>query len=81
MSSFCDLIPLQFEENDHPEAFSANQLYVLFILEHGGEDLESFVLLNFDEARSLVVQVTAALAVIEAAYEFEHLDGMVILCL
>ncbi|KAK9938860.1 hypothetical protein M0R45_015576 [Rubus argutus] len=55
-------------------ALSVLHLYVLFILEHGVEDLESFVLLNFDEGRSLLVQVTAALAVVEAAYEFEHLD-------
>ncbi|PRQ42503.1 putative non-specific serine/threonine protein kinase [Rosa chinensis] len=61
-------------ENDHPEAFPENQFYVVFVLEHGGKDLESFVLLNFDEARSLLIQVTAALAVAEAAYEFEHRD-------
>lgn len=61
-------------ENDHPKEFPDNQCYVVFVLEHGGRDLESFVLLNFDEARSLLVQVTAALAVAEAAYEFEHRD-------
>ncbi|KAJ8752288.1 hypothetical protein K2173_003924 [Erythroxylum novogranatense] len=61
-------------ENDHPKEFPAKQCYVVFVLQHGGKDLESFVLLNFDEARSLLVQVTAALAVAEAAYEFEHRD-------
>ncbi|PKI53069.1 hypothetical protein CRG98_026530 [Punica granatum] len=61
-------------ENDHPMQFPEKQSYVVFILEHGGKDLESFVLLNFDEARSLLIQVTAALAVAEAAYEFEHRD-------
>ncbi|KAH7571259.1 hypothetical protein JRO89_XS04G0010400 [Xanthoceras sorbifolium] len=61
-------------ENDHPKQFPENQCYVVFVLQHGGKDLESFVLLNFDEARSLLVQVTAALAVAEAAYEFEHRD-------
>ncbi|CAA0810936.1 Protein kinase superfamily protein [Striga hermonthica] len=61
-------------ENDHPKDFPADQCYVVFVQEHGGRDLESFVLLNFDEARSLLVQVTLALAVAEAAYEFEHRD-------
>ncbi|KAJ0095578.1 hypothetical protein Patl1_15871 [Pistacia atlantica] len=57
-------------ENDHPRAFPKNQCYVVFVLQHGGKDLESFVLLNFDEARSLLVQVTAALALAESANEF-----------
>ncbi|XWS42284.1 hypothetical protein CRYUN_Cryun16bG0001600 [Craigia yunnanensis] len=61
-------------ENDHPKEFPEKQSYVVFVLQHGGKDLESFVLENFDEARSLLVQVTAALAVAEAAYEFEHRD-------
>ncbi|KAI4301665.1 hypothetical protein L6164_034918 [Bauhinia variegata] len=61
-------------ENDHPKDFQEKQCYVAFVLEHGGKDLESFVLLNFDEARSLLVQVTAGLAVAESAYEFEHRD-------
>ncbi|GAB2289388.1 hypothetical protein Dimus_023697 [Dionaea muscipula] len=61
-------------ENDHPQQFREKQCYVVFVLEHGGTDLESFVLLDFNEARSLVVQVTAALAVAEAEYEFEHRD-------
>ncbi|AAC33205.1 Hypothetical protein [Arabidopsis thaliana] len=60
-------------ENDHPD-FPEKQCYVMFVLEHGGKDLESFVLLNFDEARSLLVQATAGLAVAEAAFEFEHRD-------
>lgn len=61
-------------ENDHPKEFPEDQCYVIFVQEHGGQDLESFVLKNFDEARSLLVQVTVALAVGEAAYEFEHRD-------
>ncbi|XP_050223094.1 serine/threonine-protein kinase haspin homolog [Mercurialis annua] len=61
-------------ENDHPRGFPEKQCYVVFVLQHGGKDLESFVLSNFDEARSLLVQVTAALAVAEAAFEFEHRD-------
>ncbi|KAL3573350.1 hypothetical protein D5086_023963 [Populus alba] len=70
-------------ENDHPKEFPEKQCYVVFVLQHGGKDLESFVLLNFDEARSLLVQVTAGLAIAEAAYEFEHRDlhwGNILLC-
>ncbi|CAH8337010.1 unnamed protein product [Eruca vesicaria subsp. sativa] len=44
-------------ENDHPD-FPEKQCYVMFVLEHEGKYLESFVLLNFDEARSLLVQVS-----------------------
>ncbi|KAJ1393300.1 Protein kinase domain [Sesbania bispinosa] len=61
-------------ENDHPKEFPDKQCYVVFVQEHGGKDLESFVLLNFDEARTLLIQVTAGLAVAESAYEFEHRD-------
>lgn len=34
------------------------QLYVVFVLADGGQDLESFVLADFDEARSVLFQVT-----------------------
>ncbi|KAI3509046.1 hypothetical protein L1887_24070 [Cichorium endivia] len=61
-------------ENDHPSEFSEKQRFVVFVQEHGGQDLESFVLLSFSEAQSLLVQVTFALAVAEAAFEFEHRD-------
>ncbi|KAF6154952.1 hypothetical protein GIB67_018389 [Kingdonia uniflora] len=70
-------------ENDHPIEFPNKQVYVVFVLAHGGKDLESFVLLNFDEARSILIQVAAALAVAESAYEFEHRDlhwGNILLC-
>ncbi|KAI3760565.1 hypothetical protein L1987_50961 [Smallanthus sonchifolius] len=63
-----------FSENDHPTEFAEKQRFVVFVQEHGGQDLESIVLLNFNEARSLLVQVTMALAVAEAAFEFEHRD-------
>ncbi|KAL5981664.1 hypothetical protein ACLOJK_015727 [Asimina triloba] len=62
-------------ENDHPKEFNEKQVALKNThLEDGGRDLESFVLRNFDEARSLLVQVTAALAVAEVACEFEHRD-------
>ncbi|KAL1350759.1 serine/threonine-protein kinase haspin homolog [Arachis hypogaea] len=61
-------------ENDHPKDFPEKQCYVVFVQEHGGKDLESFVLLNYEEARTLLVQAIAGLAVAESAYEFEHRD-------
>ncbi|KAI5424627.1 serine/threonine-protein kinase haspin homolog [Lathyrus oleraceus] len=61
-------------ENDHPNEFPEQQCYMVFVQQHGGKDLEGFVLLNFDEARTLLVQVAAGLAVAESAYEFEHRD-------
>ncbi|WOL10231.1 serine/threonine-protein kinase [Canna indica] len=61
-------------ENDHPKEFTENQCYIVFVLADGGKDLESFVLLNYDEARSLLVQATIALAVAESSCEFEHRD-------
>ncbi|KAL8166319.1 hypothetical protein V2J09_007818 [Rumex salicifolius] len=61
-------------ENDHPDQFPEHQRYVVFVLEHGGTDLESFVLSDYEEAKSLLAQVTASLAVAEAAFQFEHRD-------
>ncbi|KAK7379153.1 hypothetical protein VNO80_04606 [Phaseolus coccineus] len=61
-------------ENDHPKEFPDKQCYMVFVQEHGGKDLEGFALLNFDEARALLAQVTAGLAVAESAFEFEHRD-------
>ncbi|XP_076937590.1 serine/threonine-protein kinase haspin homolog, partial [Bidens hawaiensis] len=63
-----------FSENDHPTEFAKKQHFVVFVQEHGGQDLESFGLLNINEARSLLLQITGALAVAEAAFEFEHRD-------
>ncbi|KAJ3683895.1 hypothetical protein LUZ60_014122 [Juncus effusus] len=61
-------------ENDHPNEFKDDQCYIIFVLADGGKDLESFVLFDYNEARSLLLQVTASLAVAETACEFEHRD-------
>ncbi|KAJ3698142.1 hypothetical protein LUZ61_001847 [Rhynchospora tenuis] len=61
-------------ENDHPKIFLDEQCYIVFVLADGGRDLESFVLLDYKEAQSLLLQVTASLAVAETACEFEHRD-------
>ncbi|TVU37642.1 hypothetical protein EJB05_10967, partial [Eragrostis curvula] len=61
-------------ENDHPKDFTSEQCYIVFVLADGGTDLESFALVDYNETRSLLVQVTASLAVAESACEFEHRD-------
>ncbi|XP_062188509.1 serine/threonine-protein kinase haspin homolog [Phragmites australis] len=61
-------------ENDHPKDFTSGQCYIVFVLADGGTDLESFAFVDYNEARSLLVQVTASLAVAESACEFEHRD-------
>ena len=61
-------------ENDHVGAFQEGQLYIVFVYSDGGEDLESFRFRNFDEVRSMLLQVTLGLAVAEEELEFEHRD-------
>ncbi|PWZ38108.1 Serine/threonine-protein kinase haspin [Zea mays] len=61
-------------ENDHPKEFTREQCYIVFVLADGGTDLESFALVEYNEVHSLLVQVTASLAVAESACEFEHRD-------
>ncbi|KAJ1292094.1 hypothetical protein BS78_02G366000 [Paspalum vaginatum] len=61
-------------ENDHPKDFTREQCYIVFVLADGGTDLENYPLVDCNEARSLLVQVTASLAVAESACEFEHRD-------
>lgn len=45
-------------ENNHPEIFGNDQLYVVFELCNGGKDLESFVFNNAEEAQSVFLQVS-----------------------
>ena len=61
-------------ENDHVGAFPEEQLYIVFVFENGGRDLERFQLHNFDEVRSLLLQTILTLAVGEEACGFEHRD-------
>eukprot|EP00884_Botryococcus_braunii_P022167 jgi/Botrbrau1/8634/Bobra.0196s0028.1 len=61
-------------ENDHPAAFPQSQLYIVFVVADGGIDLEHCDLRNIQEAKSILLQATLALAVAEEACEFEHRD-------
>ncbi|XP_051847466.1 LOW QUALITY PROTEIN: serine/threonine-protein kinase haspin [Antechinus flavipes] len=63
-------------ENQRPDFFGPGQLYVVLEFEFGGVDLEHMrkQLSSVAAAKSLLHQVTAALAVAEAALHFEHRD-------
>ncbi|XP_058710675.1 serine/threonine-protein kinase haspin [Poecile atricapillus] len=63
-------------ENDRPDFFGAQQLFMVLEFEFGGRDLEcmrsSFS--SVASARSILHQVTASLAVAEQELRFEHRD-------
>ncbi|KAJ6648324.1 Serine/threonine-protein kinase haspin like [Pseudolycoriella hygida] len=61
-------------ENDHPEAFKDDQLYIVFELGNGGQDLESFQLANALQAKSAFQQTALALSIAEKKLQFEHRD-------
>ena len=61
-------------ENDHVGIFQDDQLYIVFVYSDGGEDLEAFQFRTFDEIRSMLQQVTMALAIAEEELKFEHRD-------
>ncbi|XP_020820339.1 serine/threonine-protein kinase haspin [Phascolarctos cinereus] len=67
---------LRGSENERPDYFGQEQLYVVLEFEFGGVDLEHMrkQLSSVATAKSLLHQVTAALAVAEAALHFEHRD-------
>ena len=61
-------------ENENPEGFPEDQLYIVFACADGGVDLEHIQLNNAAEATAMLLQVTVALAVAEEAMKFEHRD-------
>ncbi|KAF5305552.1 hypothetical protein FQA39_LY01643 [Lamprigera yunnana] len=70
-------------ENESPEMFEEDQLYIILELANGGTDMESFLFKTADEAYSLFKQIACSLAVAEHALEFEHRDlhwGNVLIC-
>lgn len=44
-------------ENDSVDMFGEDQLYTVFVLEFGGQDLESFAISCFNEVKSILAQV------------------------
>ncbi|XP_069781214.1 uncharacterized protein haspin isoform X2 [Narcine bancroftii] len=63
-------------ENDRPDELQNEQLYIIFVFEYGGCDLENMKtkIPSLEEARSILHQVTASLAVAETSLHFEHRD-------
>ncbi|XP_069730466.1 serine/threonine-protein kinase haspin [Phaenicophaeus curvirostris] len=63
-------------ENDRPDLFGDEQLFMILEFEFGGHDLENMRnrLSSVASAKSVLQQVTAALAVAEQALHFEHRD-------
>ncbi|XP_069460811.1 serine/threonine-protein kinase haspin isoform X2 [Ambystoma mexicanum] len=63
-------------DNDRPDLFGEGQLFIILEFEFGGSDLENmkYELSSVNSAKSILHQVTAALAVAEEALCFEHRD-------
>uniref|UniRef100_A0A673CC13 Serine/threonine-protein kinase haspin n=1 Tax=Sphaeramia orbicularis TaxID=375764 RepID=A0A673CC13_9TELE len=63
-------------ENDRPDFFEKEQLFIILEFEFGGSDLENSngTLASLGAAKSILHQVTAALAVAEQELHFEHRD-------
>ncbi|XP_055384713.1 serine/threonine-protein kinase haspin homolog [Condylostylus longicornis] len=61
-------------ENDHPEVFPDDQLYIVLELANAGEDLEAFKFQNALQSYSAFLQVALSLAVAEEKFKFEHRD-------
>ncbi|KAM3624007.1 uncharacterized protein V6R79_018060 [Siganus canaliculatus] len=63
-------------ENDRPDFFGNEQLFIILEFEFGGTDLENSngTLPSLGVAKSILHQVTAALAVAEQELHFEHRD-------
>ncbi|XP_025903734.1 serine/threonine-protein kinase haspin [Nothoprocta perdicaria] len=63
-------------ENDRPDLFGDEQLFMVLEFEFGGSDLENMrkKLSSVASAKSILQQVTASLAVAEQELHFEHRD-------
>ncbi|KAM6459113.1 serine/threonine-protein kinase haspin [Liasis olivaceus] len=68
---------LKESENNRPDFFGDQQLFMVLEFEYGGTDLENMrngQLNSLAAAKSILQQVTASLAVAEEALRFEHRD-------
>ena len=58
-------------ENYCPDSYGDEQLFIVILLENGGQDLEHFDLRSWSEAREIFKQTAKALAIGEQEVEFE----------
>ena len=70
-------------ENDHPQIFIEEQLFVVFGFENGGEDLERFKFGAAKEAKSMLQQLCMSLAgtfrderLLQSFTQHQHLSDM-----
>ena len=61
-------------QNQWPGDLPDGQLFAVFVLADGGFDLEGFQLRDAQEAKAVLLQVAATLAVAEDSCQFEHRD-------
>uniref|UniRef100_A0AAY4ACK2 Serine/threonine-protein kinase haspin n=1 Tax=Denticeps clupeoides TaxID=299321 RepID=A0AAY4ACK2_9TELE len=63
-------------ENDRPDFFGEKQMFLILEFEFGGSDLENMSgkLSSLAQAKAILLQVSATLAVAEQALQFEHRD-------
>ncbi|KAK4328817.1 hypothetical protein Pmani_000791 [Petrolisthes manimaculis] len=61
-------------ENDRPDVFPDEQLYIVLEFGHCGSDLESYIFNNARDAKAVFLQIAYSLAVAEQQCEFEHRD-------
>ncbi|KRZ31114.1 Serine/threonine-protein kinase haspin, partial [Trichinella pseudospiralis] len=60
--------------NDRPDIFEDDQLFILFVFQQGGVDLENYNLMNFNQSQSIIDQIILTLGILEKELEFEHRD-------
>lgn len=65
---------LKGSENESPECFDSDQLFLVLEYDHAGADLETFTFLTPAHALSAFLQVACSLAVAESRLQFEHRD-------
>ncbi|XP_033102945.1 serine/threonine-protein kinase haspin-like [Anneissia japonica] len=65
---------LKGSDNDRPDSYCDQQLFIMIVFANGGCDLESFKFDNVLQMKSVLQQTIGALAVAEATLQFEHRD-------